>query len=96
MYHCNAAGEEQNPWEKLAPVSLQWGNDPNFSSENYRNGEKLCQTWTNEELLGLSKFREKKTHKPSVGIIAKMAIDIFSLSGTSESHVECGGMGHDF
>ena len=57
MYHCNAAGEGQDPWEKLAPVSLQWGNDPNFSSENYRNGEKLCQTWTNEELLGLSKLR---------------------------------------
>ena len=90
MYHCNAAGVEHNPWEKLAPVSLQWGNDPNYSSKDYTNGEKLCQTWTNEELLSLSELKKKtkKKHKPSVGIIAKISIDIFSLSGTSESQIK--------
>ena len=90
MYHCNAAKEEQDAWEKLAPVSLQWGNDPNFSSENYRNGEKLCQTWTNEELLSLSELKNTNINL-LLGSLRKWQSTFFHCPGPLNHILKCGG-----
>ena len=46
MYHNSVQNE--NPWKRLMPVCLTWGNDPSLTSEKYDQGErpKDCLLYT--------------------------------------------------
>ena len=35
------------PWDRLTPVGIQWGNDPRLTQEAIDNGEKLQECWIN-------------------------------------------------
>lgn len=45
VYHADAPGTHW--WERLVPVSLQWGNDPNA-----KPGDVIVESYINEELRG--------------------------------------------
>jgi hypothetical protein len=35
------------PWDRLTPAGIQWGNDPLATQEAIENGEKLQECWIN-------------------------------------------------
>ena len=45
MYHDSVQNE--NPWRRLMPVCLMWGNDPELTKEKYDQGERPKETWIN-------------------------------------------------
>ncbi len=38
---------EKDPWKRLMPVCLMWGNDPSLTPEKYEKGERPKQSWVN-------------------------------------------------
>ena len=45
--------EGDDPLKYLAPVGIQWGNDPGITPEMIEQGAKLKEAWVNEALLDL-------------------------------------------
>ena len=45
MYHNSI--ENENPWKRLMPVCLMWGNDPELTKEKYDQGERPKESWIN-------------------------------------------------
>ena len=45
MYHNSI--EEENPWKRLMPVCLMWGNDPNLTKREYDKGHRPKESWVN-------------------------------------------------
>ena len=45
MYHDSVQNE--NPWKRLMPVCLMWGNDPKLTKEKYDQGERPKESWIN-------------------------------------------------
>ena len=45
MYHNSV--ENENPWKRLMPVCLMWGNDPKLTEEKYNQGERPKESWIN-------------------------------------------------
>ncbi|KZT29614.1 hypothetical protein NEOLEDRAFT_1127329 [Neolentinus lepideus HHB14362 ss-1] len=46
--------KEKDPWERLTPFGLQWGNDPQLDQEAYEAGARVKESWVNpaaDELL---------------------------------------------
>ena len=39
------------PFERLIPVGLMWGNDPNLTGEDYDNGQRPVQGWMNPKII---------------------------------------------
>jgi hypothetical protein len=35
------------PWDRVVPVGLMWGNDPNMNQEAFENGAKPEESWIN-------------------------------------------------
>lgn len=35
------------PWERLVPIGLQWGNDPKLTQKEYDAGTRPVETWMN-------------------------------------------------
>jgi hypothetical protein len=50
VYQNTAAGTD--PWKKLVPVGLMWGNDPSLDPSEIDNGAQLQQQWLNQPLAG--------------------------------------------
>lgn len=46
MYQHDAPGE--SPLDRLVPVGLMWGNDPELTKVKYDAGERATQTWLNK------------------------------------------------
>ena len=61
MYHCQSVAEERNAWDRLVPVTLQWGNDPNFTQSNFQRGEKPKETWNNQDLLSFGNHKRNNS-----------------------------------
>lgn len=49
MYHDSV--QEKNPWYRLMPVSLMWGNDPGLTPEKYNKGERPKESWVNPKAV---------------------------------------------
>ena len=47
MYHESV--DETNPWRRLMPVCLTWGNDPDLTKEKYEQGERPKESWINPD-----------------------------------------------
>lgn len=47
VYHNNAPGTD--PWKKLVPIGLMWGNDPTLTEAGYNSGKKPKQSWVTEK-----------------------------------------------
>lgn len=45
VYQNSAPGTD--PWRKLVPVGLMWGNDPSVTPQDIASGQKLKQQWIN-------------------------------------------------
>ena len=45
MYHESVPNE--NPWQRLMPICLMWGNDPDLTEENYNKGQRPIESWIN-------------------------------------------------
>jgi len=39
--------QKEDPWDRLIPVGIQWGNDPLVTQKAIDNGEKLQECWIN-------------------------------------------------
>jgi hypothetical protein len=53
----NAKKQGKTKWDKLVPVGLSWGNDP----QAIVDGSKLQETWINQEFINLFTFDTDKT-----------------------------------
>ncbi|EPQ52663.1 hypothetical protein GLOTRDRAFT_112046 [Gloeophyllum trabeum ATCC 11539] len=39
--------KDKDPWERLTPLGLQWGNDPQLDQQAYESGERVRESWVN-------------------------------------------------
>ena len=44
-----AATDTIQPWDRIIPVGLMWGNDPELTQAKYEGGEKPAESWINPE-----------------------------------------------
>ncbi|XP_035684551.1 uncharacterized protein LOC118421395 [Branchiostoma floridae] len=52
MYHKDVPAAD--PWRRLVPMTLQWGNDPDLTPEMYyEQGRRPTETWTNPSVREL-------------------------------------------
>jgi hypothetical protein len=51
MFDGNTGGEKY--WENIIPVGIHWGNDPNFTSSDYKSGKRPVEGWINPYVKGL-------------------------------------------
>jgi hypothetical protein len=42
-----------DPWRRMAPLGLMWGNDPTITPNDIKQGKKLKETWINPNLRTL-------------------------------------------
>ena len=49
MYHDSVKNE--NPWKRLMPVCLMWGNDPDLTEEKYDQGARPKESWINPKAV---------------------------------------------
>ena len=49
MYHNSI--ENDNPWKRLMPVCLMWGNDPDLTKEKYDQGRRPKESWINPKAV---------------------------------------------
>jgi hypothetical protein len=43
--------EEKNPWKRLMPVCLMYGNDPSLNPDNYKKGDRPKESWVNPDAV---------------------------------------------
>jgi hypothetical protein len=48
-FHYDVAVPESNPWKRLRPLTLSWGNDPGLSQADYQKGSRPKESWVNEK-----------------------------------------------
>ena len=48
MYHDSIPND--NPWKRLIPVCLMWGNDPELTEEKYNKGDRPKESWINPKV----------------------------------------------
>ncbi|KAF8553311.1 hypothetical protein OG21DRAFT_1485507 [Imleria badia] len=51
-YACDGR-KEGDPWSKVFPIGLQWGNDPDLLQKQYDAGKRPTQLWKNPDALAL-------------------------------------------
>ncbi|KAF8465998.1 hypothetical protein BDZ91DRAFT_726124 [Kalaharituber pfeilii] len=44
-----------NPWQRIIPIGLMWGNSPNLTQAAYEAGERPYEQWMNPEATNLMK-----------------------------------------
>ncbi|KAL1640295.1 hypothetical protein SLS58_007111 [Diplodia intermedia] len=44
---------DKNPWDRIVPVGLQWGNDPDLTQKRYEDGQTPQESWINPEATKL-------------------------------------------
>ena len=49
MYHNSV--QDENPWKRLLPVSLMWGNDPDLTPDKYEKGDRPKESWVNPKAV---------------------------------------------
>ena len=37
----------KQPWDRISPVGLMWGNDPELDQATFENGGTPCESWIN-------------------------------------------------
>ena len=49
IYHCDVASRD--PWRRLMPVSLMWGNDPWLTPGEYDKGARTRESWVSPKAI---------------------------------------------
>lgn len=49
MYHTDV--NEPEPWKRLLPVGIMWGNDPSLTVDNYADGQTPQEGWMNPAVV---------------------------------------------
>jgi hypothetical protein len=47
-FHYDKAINNENPWLRLRPLSLMWGDDESLAASDYANGKRPSESWVNE------------------------------------------------
>lgn len=47
-FHYDKTISNTNPWLRLRPLSLMWGDDPSLTAADYTNGNRPSESWVNE------------------------------------------------
>ncbi|MBY0492520.1 MAG: hypothetical protein K2R93_21975 [Gemmatimonadaceae bacterium] len=47
-FHYDSAVADSNPWRRVRPLALMWGDDPTFLPANYASGQRPAQSWINQ------------------------------------------------
>jgi len=48
-FHYDSGVSNVNPWRRLRPLTLMWGDDPSFVPSNYQSGSRPVESWVNSE-----------------------------------------------
>ncbi len=48
-FHYDAALPGSDPWKKLRPLTVQWGNDPTLTQTLFNAGQKPVESWVDAE-----------------------------------------------
>jgi hypothetical protein len=48
-FQYDAGVKNKDPWQKMTPVALMWGNDPGFTQKDYDAGRRPIQSWINRK-----------------------------------------------
>lgn len=62
-FHYDSSISDDNPWLRLRPLSLMWGDDPTHTSSDYAEGKRPTESWVN----ALSPIVAYRTNPP-VGV----------------------------
>ncbi|MBY0499285.1 MAG: hypothetical protein K2Q14_01470 [Gammaproteobacteria bacterium] len=48
-FHYDSGVNNPNPWLRLRPLTLMWGDDPSFVPSDYQSGSRPAESWINTE-----------------------------------------------
>ncbi len=60
-FHYDTSVTNQNPWLRLRPLTLMWGDDPQLTQTAYQSGSRPVESWINAD----SPIMKYRTNPPS-------------------------------